>query len=331
MGTFRSCRFSLFIFLSFLVSTSWANDLYGIFMVVKGDVQVDSSKTGLAKAKVGLKVYPGDKITTKADSRAKVVMSDRNVINLTPDTVISIKRYENDPKTNIRNVELDLVQGKVRNNVEQKYDGDKSKFIIKTPTAVAGVRGTQFLTSFNVRTRETQIVTFRGAVQMASILPNGQVSNQIVMVRKGETSTVKQGQTAPEPPKALPKEEMKKAEKDSQARNSENKKDENKGDKKTALKENSQDKKSEGDQKDSKRNVASEPPSDTMIDKRDVDFDEAKKAKPPIVVEAPPPPPPIPRLPTAIIDPRDQNPAINDTIHNNLNNTKVIIRPVLKQ
>ncbi|MGZ3771009.1 MAG: FecR family protein [Bdellovibrio sp.] len=190
-----------------------ADTMHGIFMVVKGDVSVSNSKQQNKKIKVGDKVFPGDVVESAKEARAKIVMTDRNVINISPETKLEIQKYENDGAN--KNVELNLQQGKVRNNVEQKYDGEKNKFIIKTPTAVAGVRGTQFFTSFDPSTRITSVVTLRGAVSLAPA--NVATGNmKPVIVQKGESSTMAPGSN-PEPPKALPKEELRKIDQETTA------------------------------------------------------------------------------------------------------------------
>lgn len=336
-NTFFLNKYFLFFYGLILIQPLLADDLYGIFMVVKGTVDVESVKTGKSVGKVGVKVYPGDKIITLKDSRAKISMSDRNVINISPDSVLTIAKYENDPKSNVRNVELELAQGKVRNNVEQKYDGDKSKFIIKTPTAVAGVRGTQFLTSFDVKTRVTEVVTFKGVVQMAPVLANGQVSNSVVTIKKGEMSSVKQGQDNPEPPKVVPKEEMNKADKESQAKatqNSETKVAD--ANEKPAEKQNERkdkDNKVDADKSrepasDGNGKVVKERPSDSMIDKKDMDFGAAKEIKPPLGTDVPVMQPQMPRLPP-LVQPSQQNPVIDEIVRSKLNKTRVIVKPVL--
>lgn len=198
------------------ISAHAAADMYGMFMVVKGDIKVINLKNETVAAKVGSKILPGETVSSGADARAKIVMSDRNVINVSPESKLKIEKYENDAKTGQKNVEMNLIEGKVRNNVEQKYDGDKQKFIIKTPTAVAGVRGTQFLTSFNPQTRVTQVVTLMGAVHLASVT-NG-VTGGSVMVKKGQMTTVNAGQS-PSAPTNVPKDDLKKMDKDSSASN----------------------------------------------------------------------------------------------------------------
>ncbi|WP_413289575.1 FecR domain-containing protein [Bdellovibrio sp. HCB337] len=206
---------SLVSILFFASSAAFAEPMYGVLMVVKGSVKItNAGKT--ADGKVGGKVYEGDKIATGADSRVKIVMSDRNVINVSPDSEMVIAKYENDAATGKKDVELNLLKGKVRNNVEQTYDGEKNKFLIKTPTAVAGVRGTQFLAGFDPSTRMTSIVTFKGSVNLASVGPQGKPIGAPVIIKKGEMTQAGPDK-APDKPKAVPKEDMKKMDGESTA------------------------------------------------------------------------------------------------------------------
>lgn len=187
--------------------SSFAADVYGVFMVVKGDVQVTNVQNVTAPAKVGSRINVGETVATGPDSRAKIVMSDRNVMNVLPDSKMKIEKYVNDPISGKKDVQLNLLEGKVRNNVEQTYDGEKNKFLVKTPTAVAGVRGTQFLTSYDSKSQTTAIVTLKGAVAFTTTGANGK--SETVMVKKGEGSSASKGK-GPEAPKALPKEDLKK-------------------------------------------------------------------------------------------------------------------------
>lgn len=214
--------FAFLISLTLLLSAGFAQaETYGTMMVVKGDIKVASAKSGkVENAKVGFKVYEGDAITAGADSRAKIIMSDKNVLNISPDSKITIAKYENNSQKGSRNVELKVDYGKVRASVEQQYDGEKNKFNIRTPTAVAGVRGTDFLAGFNPQTRKTQVVTFSGVVAVGQAGANGQISNP-VFVQPGQTTSVSEGQ-APEAPKALPKEQVQDMNNESKAETAKN-------------------------------------------------------------------------------------------------------------
>ena len=178
-----------------------------MMMVVKGDVNVTAAKTQQKlKAKVGQKVGEGDVIETGKDSRAKIVMADKNVLNISPDSKVVIEKYVNDAKTGEKKVDLKVLEGKLRASVEQKYDGEKNTFQIKTPTAVAGVRGTDFITGFNSSTRVTSVVTFSGVVAVGLPGANGTILKP-VMVQPGQSTSVENGKAA-EAPKAVPVKEL---------------------------------------------------------------------------------------------------------------------------
>ncbi len=205
----------LFLLLIFATGHLASAETTGTFTVVKGDVQVTSAGGATEKAKVGKKVNPSDVITAGPDSRAKIVMADKNVINISPETKMALEKYVYDPASDNKQVTLNVVYGKVRATVEQKYDGEKNKFHIKTPAAVAGVRGTDFLTSYSAKTKETKIVTFEGRVAVGMPGPGGQIINP-VFVTPGQMTVATQG-VPPAPPVAVPAEEFKKVSSESQA------------------------------------------------------------------------------------------------------------------
>jgi hypothetical protein len=186
-----------------------ATPSFGIFMVVKGDVKVERGAKTVSAVKVSDKVMPGDTVISGVDSRAKIVMNDRNIIFVSPQTRMKIEAYSEGAD---KNVELHLQEGRVLNNVQQKYDGEKNKFIIKTPTAVAGVRGTSFITSFDKVTQITNVITQVGVVTLTSLNPNGTPA-AAVEIKKGETSSAS-ANTPPETPKAVPADQIKKMEGD---------------------------------------------------------------------------------------------------------------------
>lgn len=185
---------------------------HGVFMVVKGSVKIEGSGAP-TEAKVGSKIHEGETVITGPDSRAKIVMTDRNIINISPNTQLKIEKYSNTSKD--KNVRLTLVEGKVRNNVEQKYDNKNSKFEVRTATAVAGVRGTQFITSYNSSTRVTEVITLKGQVSFASLTAaasSSAASNEVV-VGRGEKSEVQEGSGASAPAK-VPVQEIRQIETD---------------------------------------------------------------------------------------------------------------------
>ena len=200
----------------FVFSTTAANAqaVHGVLRVVKGDVQIKSAKSGqTARARVGEKVFPKDTIITAKDARAKIVMVDNNEINVSPESQIEIQNYEYDPAAGKKDVLLNVIYGKVRSKVEQKYDGKTSKFQIKTPSAVAGVRGTDFLTAHQGGV--TNIVTFEGKVELGTAGPGGVINNPVT-ITPGNTASVTTG-GAPTAPVPVPRDQLAKMDNESKA------------------------------------------------------------------------------------------------------------------
>lgn len=205
---------SVFLFSSLVMAAE-----HGVFMVVKGKVRIEDVKGAVTEAKVGSKIQVGETVVTETDSRAKIVMTDRNIINVSPLTKLKIEKYSNSASD--KNVNLNLIEGKVRNNVEQKYDNKTSKFQIRTATAVAGVRGTQFITSFDKQTKVTEVVTLKGEVSFQSL--NAKTGSPVadkepVVVEKGEKSQAKED-GAPAEPVKVPEKEIKQIERETSVKN----------------------------------------------------------------------------------------------------------------
>lgn len=184
-----------------------AND-FGTFVLVKGKVYIESADTTRAEAKVNSKIFEGQMVVTEADSRAKIVMSDRNIINVLPNTKLKIEKYKTSARE--KNVSLNLIEGRVRTNVEQDYDNKNNKFEVRTSTAVAGVRGTQFITSYDKRTQLTEIVTINGRVSLMAVARAGMGKSLPVEVSvvRGEKVQISNDGQASDPVK-IPKKEFK--------------------------------------------------------------------------------------------------------------------------
>lgn len=200
-----------------------ANADCGEVTVAKGDVKIENSKSTKAiTADKGAKVCQGDVIVAGPLSRAKVVMEDGNELNVSPDSRIAIEEYVYKPADNKKKVLLNVLYGKVRTATKEENmygdkaaDGQANSFQVKTKSAVAGVRGTDFLTSFDRKTSKSEIVTFKGRVEVGSLGANGAILNA-VQVGAGQKTEALPGQP-PAPPKSVPKIEMERVSKDTQA------------------------------------------------------------------------------------------------------------------
>lgn len=201
---------SAMVFCFFATSISFADDC-GIFKVVKGDITVkESGQSEFTKAKINKKVCAGDLIKAGAESRSKVIMADGNEINISPDTEFVIEKYQSEGAD--KKVLLDVIYGKIRSNVKQKYDGEQSYYRVKTKSAVAGVRGTQFLSSYEPKTNEFKVITFEGVVEVGS-LKGDKIVNSVKII-PGYQST-KMADAPPAPPEKININDFKNFDKDS--------------------------------------------------------------------------------------------------------------------
>lgn len=202
--------------MSLFTNMAEAAGAHGVFRVVKGKVTIKSAQSGqVTRARIGGRVLPGDIISTAKDSRAKVVMVDNNEINISPDSQVKIEKYEFNPNQNKKDVLLNVIYGKVRSKVEQKYDGKTSKYEVKTPSAVAGVRGTDFITGYTPATGVSHVVTFEGMVEFGLAGPGGQILNA-VGVEPGQMAELSRGG---QPPvlKSIPQENLNQMDRESNA------------------------------------------------------------------------------------------------------------------
>lgn len=192
----------------FFATQSMAADC-GVFKVVKGDVTFKKSgKPSYKKARKNKKVCQGDTVKTADSGRTKIVMADKNEINVSPNTEMIIESYKSG-----KQAVLNVLNGKVRSDVKNKYkDNKQSHYRVKTKSAVAGVRGTEFLASYDAVSNQSRIVTFEGQVAVGQM--NGEKFIPQVVVRPGQFTSNRPG-TAPHAARDLPPAELAKMDRDS--------------------------------------------------------------------------------------------------------------------
>jgi hypothetical protein len=190
----------LAFYLVFLLATSAFAEQFGTFMVVKGSITLISPKNVKSSAKVGSRIFVGWSVVAGPDSRAKILMSDRNIISINPNTQIQFSNYTNNESE--KKVRIDLGYGKIRADVEQKYtDTENSKFEIRTATAVAGVRGTQYIVQYDKTSQNTKVITVKGVVYLAGInkINDDASIGEKVVISKGYKAEAQSGQRIEEP------------------------------------------------------------------------------------------------------------------------------------
>jgi len=112
---------------------------------IKGKVEVKVSSGSWEAAKVGMTLTEGDIIMTKADSTAILNLSgiEEASVSMKPNSQMTLAELIMDRTKGSQQTLLDLALGEVLVKT-QKLHEKESRFEVKTPTSIVGVRGTTF-------------------------------------------------------------------------------------------------------------------------------------------------------------------------------------------
>lgn len=144
--------------------------LVGGIKVLSGSVTVVHADGKKIKVDGEMRVRESDTIQSAAESTALVQFDGGNKLHVHPDTVVQVKEYTDPQDSAGRKALLQLIKGKIRSQVEQKYNGKTSYYRVTTPAAVAGVRGTDFVMEHHEGAQiETRVETLTGKVTLASL------------------------------------------------------------------------------------------------------------------------------------------------------------------
>ena len=155
--------FCLVFFLIGGVNSLLAKEAVGKVDTLEGRVEIQPGKTKKWEAlDVETKIYQKDTIKTGEDSRAKISFIDESIVSIGPEATIEIEKLIYTPAKNYRETALRLLIGKARFNVARLFSGN-SKFEVYTPTAIAGVKGTNFVVDV-ISPDEVQVDVTEGQV-----------------------------------------------------------------------------------------------------------------------------------------------------------------------
>ena|SRR3989338_4617145 len=143
--------FLLFSLALFICSSGFAQSAKRQAAVkeAKGIVELKIGSDAWSAAKVGTLLNQGDSIRSKANSWAVIEILDLEgkertaSVELKPNSQLRLQEILENKEKQSQTTMLDLSLGEILIKAE-KLDSEKSKFEVKTPTSVVGVRGTQF-------------------------------------------------------------------------------------------------------------------------------------------------------------------------------------------
>lgn len=150
MKALKAIFVSVFVLL-FSLSSASAESRSGKVTTSQGTVEVKIGETKWAPAEIGMVLKEGDMIRTQTNSSTTVEIENAGLVEIKPNSELELMELTTDKNDNSRRTIIDLSLGEVLIKAK-KLNNKKSKFEVKTPTSVVGVRGTAFSVKVNAVT-----------------------------------------------------------------------------------------------------------------------------------------------------------------------------------
>jgi hypothetical protein len=116
----------------------------GQVKIAHGSVVVERAGARLP-ATVGMAVEPSDVIVTGADGSAGLTFSDNSLVSLGPESRFAIDKYAFDTTTYAGEFQGTLSKGRLAAISGKMVKQSPESMKIRTPSAIMGVRGTEFV------------------------------------------------------------------------------------------------------------------------------------------------------------------------------------------
>lgn len=146
-------------------------------------------------------IYMHDRIKTELLAKATFTFDDKSTLTLAEDSTVNITKHIYDPEKDLRQTIVHLSRGTVR-FVVTKGKARGSMFKVVTPTAIAGVRGTEFVVSVDENGKTTFLV-LEGQIETKPFIPSGG-QGKTFLVSAGESHSVSKNGKATRVMKAPP-------------------------------------------------------------------------------------------------------------------------------
>jgi len=120
----------------------------GQIKVSKGQVSIEREGRSVPAA-VGVRLQTADVVRTGADGSVGITMDDDSLLSAGPNSVLSLDRYAFDPTTRQGRFDASLNRGTLAVISGRIAKQAPDSMTVRTPTAILGVRGTEFVVSVN--------------------------------------------------------------------------------------------------------------------------------------------------------------------------------------
>ena len=139
-----------FTLMSF-VATAWAVDA-GEIKTVRGVAHLERGTQRIA-LRAGMPVQEADKLVTGEDGAVGVTFADNSLLSIGPNSVLVIDRYVFDPTTHAGQFDSTLSKGTLSAVSGKIVKQSPEAMRVRTPSAIMGVRGTEFAVRVDESTR----------------------------------------------------------------------------------------------------------------------------------------------------------------------------------
>ena len=131
--------------------------------------------------RLGDTIAQGALIKVPKGCEAGMTLEDASVVSLLPGTLVRIKTMRKTSLEKSPEVELELLGGRIELDVPKRQAGD-APYQVRTPSSLAGVRGTKFKVAFDAEQRNSQVEVNHGNVAARG---NADKENQFVRDNMG--------------------------------------------------------------------------------------------------------------------------------------------------
>jgi len=170
----------------------------GTVVAVEGTVEIGRGG-GRVTAVPGGAVNRGDELRTGRPGRLRVLFRDDSEISLDEETQLVVDEQVFDEEAFKAKSVFGVLKGTVGAVVSEYYNGAGNSFEVRTKTAVAGVRGTEFRVTYDPESEVTDVAGVSGLVMVHSA---ADPSAPGVLIGAYEVTRVSPG-SRPSPPQRL--------------------------------------------------------------------------------------------------------------------------------
>lgn len=126
-------------------ASAFAEDI-GLIKNARGSVSIKRAGQSL-RGDPGVRVQGADVVKTGGDGSVGITMTDNSLLSAGPNSVLALDRYEFDATTNAGHFDASLQRGTLAVVSGRLAKQSPDAMTLRTPSAILGVRGTEFVVS----------------------------------------------------------------------------------------------------------------------------------------------------------------------------------------